>query len=111
MLVARTSRVRGISFDEPSRVSPAEGDRPRFGGKRYGQIVGRQSMNENRETTAWPDFAIALFDLLSGRKAELTWEFENMEVHVPITTGTNTEYAVWKFNGLLKVRAREEMPG
>jgi hypothetical protein len=31
-------------------------------------------MNENRETTAWPDFAIALFDLLSGRKAELTWD-------------------------------------
>jgi hypothetical protein len=68
-------------------------------------------MDENRERTAWPDFAIALFDLLSGRKAELTWEFENMEVHVPMTTGTNTEYAVWKVNGLLKVRAREEMPG
>jgi hypothetical protein len=33
-----------------------------------------------------------------------------MEVHVPITTGSNTEYAVWKINGVLKVRAREELP-
>jgi hypothetical protein len=111
MLVARTSRVRGISFDEPSRVSPAEGDRRASVGNVMVRLLGDKSMNENGERTAWPDFAIALFDLLSGRKAELTWEFENMEVHVPMTTGTNTEYAVWKFNGLLKVRAREEMPG
>ena len=41
----------------------------------------------------------------------MTWEFANLELHVPITTGTNTEYAVWKLNGVLKVRAREEMPG
>ena len=68
-------------------------------------------MAERTDRTAWPDFAIALFDLLSGRKAEVTWQFENMEVHIPIATGTDTEYAVWRFNGTLKVRAREEAPG
>jgi hypothetical protein len=68
-------------------------------------------MNEDGDKTTWPNFAIVLFDLLTGRKAEITWEFANLKLHVPITTGTNTEYAVWKLNGLLKVRAREEMPG
>ena len=68
-------------------------------------------MNDKAEKATWPDFVIVLFDLLSGRKAEVTWEFQNLELHVPITTGTNTEYAVWKVNGVLKVRAREEKPG
>ena len=68
-------------------------------------------MSEKAEKETWPDFAIVLFDLLTGRKAEVTWEFANLELHVPLTTGTNTEYAVWKLNGVLKVRAREERPG
>ena len=68
-------------------------------------------MNEGLDKATWPNFAIVLFDLLAGRKAEVTWEFANLELHVPITTETNTEYAVWKLNGVLKVRAREEMPG
>ena len=68
-------------------------------------------MNDRVEKETWPDVAIALFDLLTGRKAEVTWEFENLELHVPLAVGTNTEYAVWKVNGVLKVRAREERPG
>jgi hypothetical protein len=65
-------------------------------------------MDDKVEKETWPHFAIVLFDLLTGRKAEVTCEFENMELHVPITTGTNTEYAVWKLNGVMKFRAREE---
>ena len=34
-----------------------------------------------------------------------------LELHVPLAAGTNTEYALWKLNGVLKVRAREERPG
>jgi hypothetical protein len=68
-------------------------------------------MTDDGEKETWPHFAIVLFDLLTGRKAEVTWEFENLELHVPITTGSNSDYAIWKLNGVLKVRAREEMPG
>ena len=73
-------------------------------------LQGVKNMNDRGEKTTWPDVAVILFDLLSGRKAEVTWEFERMEIHVPITTGSNTEYAIWKVNGVLKVRAREEAP-
>lgn len=68
-------------------------------------------MNQNTERMTWPDFAVILFDLLSGRKAEVTWDFENFEIHVPLTSGTDAEYAIWKVHGVLKVRAREEMAG
>ena len=66
-------------------------------------------MNDTPETTSWPDFAIVLYDLLTGRKAEITYEFDNMEVFVPLSSGANPEQAVWKINGALKVRAREEV--
>ena len=34
-------------------------------------------------TTNWPDLAISLYDRLTGRGSEITYEFDNMEVAVP----------------------------
>ena len=36
-----------------------------------------------KATTTWPDLAISLYDKLTGRHAEITYEFENLEVSVP----------------------------
>jgi hypothetical protein len=66
-------------------------------------------MNDTPETTTWPEFAIVLYDLLTGRKAEITYQFDNLEIFVPLSSGANPEHAVWKVNGALKVRAREEV--
>lgn len=68
-------------------------------------------MNDKPETTTWPDFAIVLFDLLTGRKAEVTYQFDNLEIFVPLGSGLNPEHALWKLNGAIKVRAREEVEG
>ncbi len=68
-------------------------------------------MNDKPDATTWPDFAIVLYDLLTGRKAEVTYQFDNLEIFVPIASGPNAEHAVWKLNGALKVRAREEVQG
>jgi hypothetical protein len=67
-------------------------------------------MAEKREHLSWPEAATDLFDLLTGRKAEVTYQFENLEVHVPIEAGPETEHAIWKLNGAIKVRAREDAP-
>ncbi len=67
-------------------------------------------MAEKREYSTWPQVATELFDLLAGRKAEVTYQFENLEVYVPLEPGSETEYAVWKLNGAIKVRAREDIP-
>lgn len=63
---------------------------------------------ENEQTpTEWPDLAIGLFDRLTGRNAEITYELDNLEVWVPCKTGEDAGHAKWKINGALKIRARD----
>jgi hypothetical protein len=68
-------------------------------------------MNDKPDMKTWPDFAIVLYDLLTGRQAEITYHFDNLEIFVPIHSGQNPEHAIWKLNGAVKVRAREEAQG
>jgi hypothetical protein len=67
-------------------------------------------MPEKEEHLTWPQAAVDLFDLLTGRKAEVTYQFDNLEIHVPAETGPDTDHAIWKLNGAIKVRAREDVP-
>ena len=57
-------------------------------------------------TTNWPDLAIGLYDRLTGRGAEIIYEFDNMEVAVPSSVSDEASYANWKLNGTLKIRTR-----
>jgi len=59
----------------------------------------------------WPDLAIELYDKLTGRQAEITYQFENMEVWVPSVTGDDVTHAHWKFNGTLKISSRDTRQG
>ena len=58
-------------------------------------------------TNDWSELAISLYDKLTGRNAEITYEAENMEVWVPSGTGDDANHAKWKVNGSLKIRARD----
>ena len=40
-------------------------------------------MNDTPDKSTWPEFAIVIFDLLTGRKAELTWEFDDLPSTFP----------------------------
>jgi hypothetical protein len=55
------------------------------------------------ETHTWPELAIALYDKLTGRGAEITYTFENFEVHVPSGTSETARHAHWKINGTVKI--------
>ena len=35
---------------------------------------------------SWPDLAIGLYDRLTGRQAEISYEFENLHVKIPSDT-------------------------
>ncbi|MFC4356406.1 hypothetical protein ACFO0N_00415 [Halobium salinum] len=59
------------------------------------------------ETRTWPDLAIGLYDRLTGRGAEITYEFENMEVDVPSKAGEDAEHAHWRVNGSLTIHTRD----
>ena len=58
-------------------------------------------------TRDWSELAISLYDKLTGRNAEITYEAENMEVWVPSGVGDDASHAKWKVNGALKIRARD----
>ncbi len=59
-------------------------------------------------TTTWPDLAIGLYDRLTGRSAEITYEFRDLQVGVPSGTGTEAEHAQWHLNGIIKIRTRDD---
>lgn len=59
------------------------------------------------ETTSWPELAIGLYDRLTGRGAEITYEFEEMEVQVPSGTGEDAEHAEWHVDGTVRITTRE----
>ncbi len=57
--------------------------------------------------TTWPDLAIDLYDKLTGRGAEISYEFDDFEIAVPSGTGSGASSANWKVRGLLKIRTRD----
>jgi hypothetical protein len=59
------------------------------------------------QSTTWPDLAIGLYDKLTGRGAEITYEFENFEVQVPSSATPDAARARWNMNGTLKIRTAE----
>ena len=59
------------------------------------------------ETTTWPDLAIGLYDRLTGRNAEIHYQFEDMTVEVPSGTGDDAEHAEWRVDGAVRVTTRE----
>ena len=65
-------------------------------------------MTESNPKT-WPGLGAELFDLLTGRRAEIIYHIDNMEVHIPDmthATGASPTYAIWKFNGAVRIRSR-----
>jgi hypothetical protein len=55
------------------------------------------------QTTNWPDLAIGLYDRLTGRHAEISYEFVDLNVHIPSGTGADAEHAKWVLNGTMKI--------
>ena len=65
-------------------------------------------MAENeKDTVTWPDLAIGLYDKLTGRNAEITYEIDNLEVSVPSSASSDAAHATWKLNGAIKIRTKD----
>ena len=64
-------------------------------------------MSSKNDTQNWPDLAIGLYDRLTGRNAEITYEMDDLQVAVPSSTGSEATQANWRVSGTLKVRTRD----
>ncbi len=60
------------------------------------------------QTTNWPDLAIGLYDRLTGRGAEIVYEFQELKVQVPSGTGSEAEHAQWVLNGKIKISTSDK---
>jgi hypothetical protein len=71
--------------------------------------MAESSVTEERteETSTWPELAIGLYDRLTGRGAEIVYEFEDMAVDVPSKVGEDAEHAHWRLDGTLRITTRE----
>jgi len=59
------------------------------------------------EPTTWSDFGIALYERLTGRGAEISYTFDDLEVDVPSSADEDAAHAHWRFNGTLRVSSSE----
>ncbi len=62
---------------------------------------------ENVNNPQWPDFMVGLYDRLTGRAAEITYELDQFEVQIPSEAGPNATHASWRITGTLKIRTRD----
>jgi len=68
-------------------------------------------MTTSEHTQTWPDLAIGLYDRLTGRGAEITYDFENMRVKVPSGTGQQASHAQWELDGTIRIRTSDGQSG
>ena len=62
----------------------------------------------NEATSTWPELAIGLYDKLTGRGAEITYDLENLEIAVPSDASSSATQAPWRINGTIKIRTRDQ---
>ena len=60
------------------------------------------------QATTWPDLAIGLYDKLTGRGAEITYEMHDLELSIPSSASPDAGHATWRFNGTVKIRTKDE---
>ncbi len=59
------------------------------------------------QSNTWPDLAIGLYDKLTGRNAEITYEFSDLRISVPSGTGAEAQHAEWRVTGQMKIRTKD----
>lgn len=62
----------------------------------------------NEQTTNWPDLAIALYERLTGKHAQIIYEFEDMHIKIPSGTGAKAEHAEWVLSGTVTIRTKDQ---
>jgi len=63
-------------------------------------------MADNRDQN-WPDLFIGLYDRLTGRHAEITYDFDNLKIEIPSEATEDAAGVPWTFNGKLRISTKE----
>lgn len=66
-----------------------------------------ESEFEDRDAQTWPDLMMSLYDRLTGRGAEITYDFDDLSVDVPDRSGADPEHAHWRVDGRVRITTRK----
>ena len=59
------------------------------------------------DTTSFADLGKEMWSYLTGKGAAINYEFVDMTVEVPQSTGDSAPHANWKLNGTLRITTAE----
>ncbi len=58
-------------------------------------------------TTDITDIGREMWSYLTGKGATVEYNFDNMQVEVPKTTGPDSPRAIWKLDGTLRIKTSD----
>ena len=58
---------------------------------------------DDQNSTSWVDLGESMWSYLTGREAAINYEFVDMAVGVPRSTGAGSPVATWTLNGTLRI--------
>ena len=64
-------------------------------------------MQHDGNQATWPDLVEGLYSRLTGRGAEIAYEFDEVVVEVPGDTQPGSPRGTWELNGTLRVTTSE----
>lgn len=64
-------------------------------------------MEHDQQVTSFADLGKEMWSYLTGKGAAINYEFVDMHVEVPRTTGADADRAVWRLNGTLRITTAE----
>jgi hypothetical protein len=71
-----------------------------------------QSISAEKTKTkdaTWPDFAAGLYDKLSGRGSQITYEFDDLSLFIPAKLGNDSDHFHWKMNGIMRISTQDQV--
>ncbi|MBA2727422.1 MAG: hypothetical protein H0U49_04535 [Parachlamydiaceae bacterium] len=76
-------------------------------------MINKNDQSNSAEKTktqqaTWPDFAAGLYDKLSGRGSQITYEFDDLNIFIPAKLG-ETDHFHWKLNGILNISTKDRV--
>lgn len=64
-------------------------------------------MTSNADTRTWPELAIGLYDRLTGRNAQISYQFDGFKVDIPSGASPDAATATWRFDGTLRITTKD----
>ena len=64
-------------------------------------------MAESKNSQNWPELFIGLYERLTGKNAEISYSFDDLEIEVPSSISSGSPWATWKFNGTMKITTHD----